>query len=89
MCKLNEKFEINRSILKYGYIRYSPSEISTLNAANSQIFNIIPREDSVTSMLKSFLDLNFDVVHAATINRYVDGKDIWLGNPGPIALISI
>ena len=28
MFKLNEKYEINRDILKCDYIRYSPSEIS-------------------------------------------------------------
>ena len=88
MFKLNEKYEINRDILKSDYIRYSPSEISTINTANSQIYIIIPREDSVVSLLNSYLDLNFDVLHAATNNRYVDGNDIRLVNLGPIALFS-
>ena len=39
-------------------------------------------------MLNSFLELIFDVLHAATNNRYVDGNDIKLVNLGPIALIS-
>ena len=39
-------------------------------------------------MLNNYLELNFDVLHAATNNRYVDGKDIRLVNLGPIALIS-
>ena len=67
--KINEKYEINRNILKCDYIRYSPSKISTRNTANSQMFIIIPREDSVFSLLKSNLDLNFNVLHAATHNR--------------------
>ena len=39
-------------------------------------------------MLNSYLDLNFDVLHAATSNRYVDGKDEKLVNLCPIALFS-
>ena len=39
-------------------------------------------------MLNSYLDLNFDVLHAATGNRYVDNLDIRLVNIGPIALLS-
>ena len=37
MFKLNQKYEINRGILKSDYIRYSPSEISTIKTANSQV----------------------------------------------------
>ena len=88
MFKLNEKYEINRVILKCDYIRYSPSEISRINTANSQVYNNIPREDSVISLLNSYLELNFDVLHAATNNRYVDGNDIRLVNLGVIALFS-
>ena len=50
MFKLNEKFEIDRNILKFDYIRDSPSEISTINTANSQIYINIPRGDSVNSL---------------------------------------
>ena len=39
-------------------------------------------------MLNSYLELNFDVLRAATNNRYVDAKDIRLVNLGPIALFS-
>ena len=88
MFKLNGKYEINRDFLKCDYIRYSPSEKSTINTANSQIYINIPREDSVVSLLNSYLDLNFDVLHAATNNRYVDGNDIRLVKLGPIALFS-
>ena len=88
MFTLNEKYEINRDILKCDYIRYSPSEISTINTANSQVYINIPREDSVISLLNSYLELNFDVLHAATNNRYVDGNDIRLVNLGPIGLFS-
>ena len=37
-------------------------------------------------MLNSYLEINFDVLHAATNNRYIDGSDIKLFNLGPIAL---
>ena len=50
MFQLNEKCEINRKFLKCDFIRYSPSEKSTINTANSQIFIKTPREDSVLSL---------------------------------------
>ena len=89
MFKLNKKYEINRDILKCDYKRYPPSEISTRNTANSQIYINIPREDSVVSLLNSYLDLNFDVFQAATNSRYVDGNDIRLVFLCRIALFSI
>ena len=88
MFKLNENYEINRDILKCDYIRYSPSEISTINTTISQVYINIPREDSVISLLKSYIELDFDVLHAGTNNRYVDGNNIRLVNLGPIALFS-
>ena len=88
MFKLTENYEIYRRILKCDYIRYSPAEISTINTVNSQIYINIPREDSVISLLISYIELNFDVLQAATNNRYVDANDIRLVNLGPIALFS-
>ena len=88
MFRINEKCEINRNTLKCDYIRSSPSELSTINTANSQIHINIPREDSVVSLLNSYLDLNFDVVNPATNNSCVDGNDIRLVNLGPVALFS-
>ena len=88
MFKLSEKYSVNRDILKCDYIRYSPSEISTINTANSQVYINIPREDSVISLLNSYLQLNFDVLRADNSNRYVDGNDIRLVNLGPISLFS-
>ena len=88
MFKLSEKYSVNRDILKCDYIRYSPSEISTINTANSQVYINIPREDSVISLLNSYLELNYDVLRADNSNRYLDGNDIRLVNLGPIALFS-
>ena len=89
MFKLSEKYEIDRRILKCEYFRYSPSEISTINTPNSQIYINIPRRDSVISLLNSYLELNFDISQAATGNWYPDGADIRLGNLAVIALFSI
>ena len=36
MFKTNEKFEINNNSLKCDYIRYSPTEIKTINTPNFQ-----------------------------------------------------
>ena len=88
MFKLSEKYEIDRKILKCDYIRYSPSEISTINTPNSQIYINVPREDTVISLLNSYIEVNFDVLKADTINRYADADDIRLINLGPIALFS-
>ena len=88
MFKLSEKYQIDRRILKCDYIRYSPEDTSTINTANSQIYINIPREDSLISLLKSYLDFKFDVINAATNNRYKDADDIWLNNLAAIALFS-
>ena len=88
MFKLSEKYSVNRDFLNCDYIRYSPSEISTINTANSQVYINLPRGDSVISLLNSYLELNFDVLHAATNNRYVDSNNIRLVNLGPIGLFS-
>ena len=89
MFKLSENYEIDRRILKCDYIRYSPAEISTINTANSQTYINIPREDSVISLLNSYLELNFDVLKAGSNNRHADTDDIRLTNLGAIALFSV
>ena len=88
MFKLNENYLIDRRILKCDHIRYSPAEISTIATPNSQIYINIPREDSVISLLYSYLDLNFEAVKRADNSRYANGNDIRLVNLGPIALFS-
>ena len=88
MFKLSEKYEIDRRILKCDYIRYSSAEISTINTANSQIYINIPREDSVVSLLNSYIELNFDVLRVDNNNRYVDANDIRLVSMGAIASFS-
>ena len=88
LYKLSERYQIDRRIQKCDYIRYSPSKISTINTANSQIYINIPREGSLISLLKSYIDLNFDVLNATTNNIYADGADIWLIILGSIALFS-
>ena len=75
--------------MKYDNIGYSPFEISTINTATVQIYIKRPREVSVISSFNSFLDLNFDVLHAATNKRYVNDGNIGLGNLEPIALFNI
>ena len=65
MFKLNENYEVDRKILECVYIRYAPAETSTINTPNSKIYINIPREDSVISLLNSYLDLKFEVVRKA------------------------
>ena len=62
--------------------------MNTKNTANSQTKILIPREVSVNPLSSSYLDLDCDVLHAATNERYVDNDDIRLINLGPVALLS-
>ena len=65
MFKLNESCGVDRRILKCDYIRYSSAETSTINTPNSQVYINIPREDSVISLLNSYLGLSFEVIKRA------------------------
>ena len=89
MYKLNELYEVNRSILKSDYNTYSPSKLSTKNTANSQIYINIHREVSVISVLNSYLDLYFDILHAASNNTNADNNDISLVIVGSFNIFSI
>ena len=84
-----EENQIERRILKPGYIGYSPSAISTENTPNSHIYNNVLEEILLIVCLEVFFRLNFDVLDSATNNRYADGDDISLVNLGPIALFRI
>ena len=88
MFKLTENYEVVRRIIKCDYIRYSPAEIYTTNTANSQNYINIPREDSVISLLNSYLGINFDVLQAASNKRYIGTGEIRLISLGPIALFN-
>ena len=70
------------------YIHYSPAKTSAINTPNSQIYIIIPREDSVASLLNNDPDINFEVIKRVDNSRYANGKDIKLVNLGPIVLFS-
>ena len=88
MFKLNEIYEVDRTILKCDYILYSPAETSTINTPNIQIYFNIPREDSVFSLLNSYLDLNFEVIKKADNFRYGNGNGIRLNNLGATTMFS-
>ena len=88
LLKLKEKYEVIRIILKYEYIRYSHSEKSTINLANSQVNIHTHGENSVILPLNSYLDINFDVLHADNNKRYADNNQIRLDKKGPVALFS-
>ena len=89
MFKLIEIYGVDRRVLKCDYKRYSPAETSTINTANGQICINITREDSVFSMLSSYLDLKFEVIKKADNSRYANGNGITLVNLGPITIFSI
>ena len=85
MFEINENYEVDQKLLKCDYIRYSPAKTSTINTPNSQIYINIPREDSVSSLLNGYLDLNFELIKKPINSRYANGNDIQLVNLGPIA----
>ena len=61
MFKLNENHEIDRKILKCGYVRYSSAKTSTIDTPNSEICINIPEEDGVVSLLYSYLGLKLSI----------------------------
>ena len=87
MFKLNEKYEIDWKTSKSDCITYSPTEKNAINSANSRIYVNISREYSVNSVPISYLDLDFDLLHAATNNRYASNYDIRWVIWGGFALI--
>ena len=62
MFNLYEIYEIDRKFVKCACTRFNPAETSTISTPESQIYIKIPREDSVISLLISYLDLNFEVI---------------------------
>ena len=88
MFKLNENYEVDRRILNCDYIRYLPADTSTMNTPNSQMYNNIPTEVSVISLLSSYLDTNFEIIKKAEKSRYGNSNVIRLVSLGPIALFS-
>ena len=78
MFKLNENYEVDRRILKCDYIGHSPAKTSTINTPNSQIYNNIPRQDFVSSLLNSYLVFNFEDIKKTYNSRYANGNDIKL-----------
>ena len=88
MFKPKWKYEVDLRIPKCDYIRYSPAETLKTNTPNSQIYINIPREDSVISLLNSYVVLNFEVIKETDNSWYGNGKDKRLVILGPIALFS-
>ena len=88
MFKLNEQCEFDRRIQKCDYKRYSPSKISTINTAKSQLYINILRENSVISLMNTFLDSTIEFIETADNSRYANGNDLRLLKLGPIAFFS-
>ena len=78
MFKLNQNYEVDRRILKCDYIRYSPSETSTIKTPSIQIYINKPREDSDNIFLNSHIDLFFEVIKKADKSRYADGNEVMI-----------
>ena len=87
MFKLNEIYEVDRKTLKWGYLRSSPAETSTINTPNSQIYINIPRDDSAVSLLNSYLEFAFEFIKKADNSRYDVANDIRLVNLGRIVFL--
>ena len=74
--------------MKCDHIRYSPSEISTINNPNSLKYINIAREDSVICLLNSYFESSFDVLNAVNDNIHVDADIIMVVNLAAIAFFS-
>ena len=86
MIRLIEKQDLDRKIKKWDCIRYSLVETSTINTSKVQIYINIPKEDSVISLVISYLDLNFEVIEKADESRYANGNYTRLVNLGCFAI---
>ena len=76
-------------MLKCGFTRFSPAQTSTIYTPNrQQIYINIPREDSVISLINSYLHLNFKFIKKAESSRYAYGNGKRLVNFKPIASFS-
>ena len=80
---------MERKNLKSDYTGFSTAETSTTKPPNSQLYFIIPRENSVISLLNRYLEKKIEVLKNADASRYKKGNDIGLFNLSPIALFSI
>ena len=88
MFQFKVKYEGNASILKCDYGCISNAETSTINTHTSQIYINNPGEDSVISLLNSYIELKLEVIKKADESTHVNCTDIRLVILGPIALFS-
>ena len=86
MFKLNENFGVDRKILNSENKRFSPADTSTINTPNSQFCMNNTAEDSVISLLNSYLDLTFEVIKKADNSRCANSFDLRLVTLRLIAL---
>ena len=61
LFELNENYEIGVRTRKCDYLRCPRPKTPTMNTPDSQLYINLPREDSVISLLNSYLDLNFEL----------------------------
>ena len=59
-----------------------------MNTLNSQIYIKKPREDSILSLSKSYLDLNFEIIKNADNSTYANRNDLRLVNLGLFAFFN-
>ena len=78
---------MDKPIHKIDFIKYSPSNLATINNNNSNISIIFPREDAYICLQNSYISLEFEVLKNDD-TRYADGDQISLVNFGPVALFS-
>ena len=81
--KLTETSEVDRSNLKADYICCSPASLNQIDTTNNEFFT-----DSVIFLKDSYLELNFEVVHADDSTVFAVGGDIRVVNSGSLALFS-
>ena len=81
--KLTETYGVDRSNLIADYIRCSPASLNQIDTTINEFFT-----DSVIFLRDSYLQLNFEVVHADDSTVFAVGGDIRVVNSGPLALFS-
>ena len=78
---------MDKPIHQIDFIKYSPSNLATINNNNSNISIIFPRDDAYICLKSSYISIEFEVLKNDD-TRYTDGDQINLVNFGNVTLFS-
>ena len=87
MFSLKSEYTLEKPNQKTDFIKYSPSNLTTIKNNNSNISVNLPREDAYICLQHSFISVEFEVLKNDD-TRYADCDQISLVNFEPVVLFS-